>query len=373
VATDGRIYARRVTVDGPVVDPGAFADLLASGAPGAGPVSGDPALVVVDLDGRVAGDGGRAGDGPSRPGWRRPPRPFVAVGVSTTGAIGGIESAGASLDDLDVVLLEGASNPPDPWVGVHDATAALETLRTSVARSPLAAVTLAHVLRAGVDLPFVDALVVESLGYSTLQRGPEFARWLAARPAPTAPGSPAVEDLTADRVGDELHVVLDRPRVRNALSASLRDALWAALEVAVQDPSVATVRLSGRGPDFCSGGDLDEFGTTPDPATAHLVRTSRSPAAAVATMSERVVAQVHGSCVGAGIEIAAAAGRVVARPDARFWLPELAIGLIPGAGGTASLPRRVGRHRTAWMALTGSPVDVGTALEWGLVDEVAAG
>ncbi len=170
--------------------------------------------------------------------------------------------------------------------------------------------------------------------------------------------------------GDDLHLILDRPHVRNALNAALRDALCEALAVAIVDASVASVHLSGRGPHFCSGGDLDEFGTAPDPVRAHLVRTSRSVAAAMAPVAARTVAHLHGACVGAGIEIAAAAGRVTATPDTRIRLPELAMGLIPGAGGTASLPRRIGRHRTAWLALTGSDLDAETAHQWGLVDEI---
>jgi enoyl-CoA hydratase/carnithine racemase len=79
---------------------------------------------------------------------------------------------------------------------------------------------------------------------------------------------------------------------------------------------------------------------------------------------------VHGACVGAGVELPAFAARVVAREDARFWLPELSMGLVPGAGGTVSLPRRIGRQRTAWLALSGAQLDASTALRWGLVDEI---
>jgi enoyl-CoA hydratase/carnithine racemase len=63
---------------------------------------------------------------------------------------------------------------------------------------------------------------------------------------------------------------------------------------------------------------------------------------------------------------------VVARPDARFRLPELSMGLVPGAGGTVSLPRRIGRQRTAWMALAGVEVGAEVALGWGLVDAIEA-
>jgi enoyl-CoA hydratase/carnithine racemase len=90
----------------------------------------------------------------------------------------------------------------------------------------------------------------------------------------------------------------------------------------------------------------------------------------VATLASKVEVRVHGSCVGAGMELPAFAGRVVAHPAARFALPELSLGLVPGAGGTVSLPRRIGRHRTALLGLTGAVIDAPTALAWGLVDEL---
>jgi enoyl-CoA hydratase/carnithine racemase len=74
--------------------------------------------------------------------------------------------------------------------------------------------------------------------------------------------------------------------------------------------------------------------------------------------------------MGAGAELPAFAGRVVAHPATRFALPELSLGLVPGAGGTVSLPRRIGRHRTALLGLTGTPINATTAFEWGLVDAI---
>ena len=82
--------------------------------------------------------------------------------------------------------------------------------------------------------------------------------------------------------------------------------------------------------------------------------------------------EVHGACVGAGCELPAFCRHVRARADAFFQLPEIAMGLVPGAGGTASLPNRIGRQRTAWLALSGSRIDAATALRWGLVDEIAS-
>jgi enoyl-CoA hydratase/carnithine racemase len=80
--------------------------------------------------------------------------------------------------------------------------------------------------------------------------------------------------------------------------------------------------------------------------------------------------EVHGACVGAGIELPAFARRVVARSDAFFQLPEVAMGLVPGAGGTVSIPRRVGRQRAAYLCLSAVRLDAETALAWGLVDEI---
>jgi enoyl-CoA hydratase/carnithine racemase len=165
-------------------------------------------------------------------------------------------------------------------------------------------------------------------------------------------------------------ISLTRPHVHNAFNMAMRDELVEALTVALADPTIRKVVLRGEGPSFCSGGDLDEFGSLPDPATAHAVRTTRSPARLLSECAERAQVTVHGACVGAGVELPAFASRVAAREDARFWLPELAMGLVPGAGGTVSLPRRIGRQRTAWLALSGDPIDAETARSWGLVDQI---
>ena len=136
----------------------------------------------------------------------------------------------------------------------------------------------------------------------------------------------------------------------------------------VADSSIAEVVLRGSGDDFCAGGDLAEFGSSADPATAHGVRSTRNVAALLDACSARVRVEVQGACVGAGIELPAFASKVSARRDAFFQLPEVSMGLVPGAGGTVSIPRRIGRQRTALMALTGMRVDAATARDWGLVD-----
>ncbi|MEJ7585102.1 MAG: enoyl-CoA hydratase/isomerase family protein [Acidimicrobiales bacterium] len=102
---------------------------------------------------------------------------------------------------------------------------------------------------------------------------------------------------------------------------------------------------------------------------AHLVRLLRSPARLLAAIGSRTTANLHGACMGSGIELAAFAGHVAVAPDVLIALPEVGLGLIPGAGGTVSLPARIGRHRTAWLALTGRSIDAPTALAWHLADQ----
>jgi enoyl-CoA hydratase len=318
-----------------------FATALA--APEAADALSDPggSVVLVALDDRSSPDAAPAP-------LALATLPAVVVGTSATDM-----PRGADL--VDVVV------PPDG--DELDATV------DAVAANPLAAVALALVLRGSELRSVAEGLQLESAVYGTLQGGPEFAAWRASSPVhpPRPEAGPAV---AVNRDGDRLELVLNRPAVRNALDSRMRDELVAGLAIAAGDPSVAEVRLRGAGPAFCAGGDLDEFGSRPDVATAHLVRMTRSPARAMAAVADRLVAHLHGACFGSGIELPASAARVVARPDMVVRLPEVSLGLIPGAGGTVSLPRRIGRHRTAWLALTGRTIDAATALEWGLVDEI---
>jgi hypothetical protein len=248
----------------------------------------------------------------------------------------------------------------------------LERIGDTVYAQPLASQAFAQLLRLSAGRSVHTGLVAESLVYATLQAGPEFAAWLSARGAPKTRPAPSGPAVRVERTGDVFELWLNRPEKRNAFSAEMRDALCEALCVAVVDPSITRVRLCGEGAAFCSGGDLDEFGTLPDPATAHAIRSTRHPARWLHDLGARVECVLHGACVGAGIELPAFAPRVVARPDTRIRLPELAMGLVPGAGGTVSLPRRIGRQRTAWLGLSGVELDAATALDWGLVDAIEA-
>ena len=276
----------------------------------------------------------------------------------------------ALLDALAfTVVPASADEVPRTCVAHPDPDELRAGLEVGVTAAPRAAVTLVRLLRLTSVLSVADGLVAESLAYSTLLAGPEFAAWRSARPTRHVPEPPEPPVLVV-RDGATLHLTLNRPDRRNAFGRLVRDGLVEGLQLALADPSLLRVELRGSGPAFCSGGDLDEFGTAPDVATAHVIRVERSAGALVGACADRVVAKVHGACVGAGVEIPAFAGRVEAQPDAFFQLPELSMGLVPGAGGTVSLTRRIGRWRTASLALTGARLEARTALAWGLVDSV---
>ena len=258
-------------------------------------------------------------------------------------------------------------------VTVPSVPEALAELADRCLRWPQAAAVCCDVLRAFDPAGSTYAgVITESLGYSTLQSGAEFARWLAERGPATVPVIP--DPVVAQRDGDTLTIRFNRAQRHNAFSTDARAALLEALEVARLDPSVSEVVLAGNGPSFCSGGDLAEFGTFADPAGAHVARTRHSPALTLAEITARLGpacrADVHGQVQGSGLEMAAFCGRVRCHPDAVLGLPELTLGLIPGAGGTVSITRRIGRWRTAYLVLSGRSIDAATALQWGLVDEI---
>jgi hypothetical protein len=255
----------------------------------------------------------------------------------------------------------------DVWI---DANMPLEPVLEGIANNPIASLAMVQLTRHSEPLSIHEGLIAESLVYSTLQSGPEFTTWLREREA-RAGGEPCDEPAVRMlRDGARLHLTFDRPERRNAFSAEMRDALSEALRVVDSDDSIGEVVLRGAGPAFCSGGDLSEFGTLPDPATAHVIRSTRNPGRWLARVANRMRAEVHGACVGAGIELPAFTSHVRAKRDAWFWLPEIGMGLVPGAGGTVSLPRRIGRQHTNWMALSRERVDAERALRLGLVDEV---
>ncbi|MGH3561322.1 MAG: enoyl-CoA hydratase/isomerase family protein [Mycobacterium sp.] len=295
----------------------------------------------------------------------------ITIAVGSAGDIAAVD-ANEQLQQATFTLTADSCNDRRA-VAVPSLDAAVSELVERLERWPLASAVCDDVLRS-VDPagPARAGVVTESLAYSMLQSGPEFARWLAERGPAELPDIP--DPVLVERDGNTLRITFNRPQRHNAFSTDMRAALLEALDVARLDPSIDEVVLSGNGPSFCSGGDLAEFGTFADPASAHLARTRHSPALLLDELTARLGAvcrsEVHGQVLGSGLEMAAFCGRVVCRPDAVLGLPELNLGLIPGAGGTVSVTRRIGRWRTAYLVLSGRTINVDTALAWGLVDTV---
>ena len=210
-------------------------------------------------------------------------------------------------------------------------------------------------------------LVLESLAYAVLQGSTDHARWLAGHVE--TPGNPLAGRLLMEREGATLQLTLDRVP-GNTIDRALRDQLHQAFALAALDETITRIVLQAGRRSFCLGADLTEFGTTRDPATAHAIRRQTLPAPQIARCADRLEVRVQGGCVGAGLEMAAWARQLVATPGAWFQLPELAMGILPGAGGCVALTRRIGRQRTALMVLSGKRISARTALGWGLIDTI---
>ena len=272
--------------------------------------------------------------------------------------------------------------PPCPVIGLGDPShplgkhldavieppVTLAALAAQVLAHPVAASVVVELLRALPGMNLEQAFFAESLAYGVLQGGAAHQRWLEHRPVigqPTARG-----DLAISREDGVLTLTLNRAEAGNAIDRPLRDALYQAFAMAALDPTLATLRLGARGRAFCLGADLAEFGTTSDPAVAHGIRRQSLPARMIARVADRLEVHVGGACVGAGLETAAFARRLTATRHAWFALPELAMGLLPGAGGCVSVPRRIGRQRAGLMVLSGRRISARVALGWGLIDEL---
>lgn len=269
--------------------------------------------------------------------------------------------------------------PSCPVIGIgssdHPLTSQMDTLveaafdlsslaRVAVAH-PRAAAALVQVLRLTSEMSVGDALCIESMAYAMLQGSAEHQNWLSRREpkALSAPGNVLVE-----RFSDRLDITLDRAWAGNAIDRPMRDALAEAFTFAALDKDVAHITLRARGKAFSLGADLEEFGTTTDPATAHHIRALTLPAHVVMGCADRLHVQIDGACIGGGLELAAFASRITATSRSWFQLPELAMGIIPGAGGCVSVPRRIGPQRTALLVLSGRRISARVALEWGLID-----
>ena len=171
-----------------------------------------------------------------------------------------------------------------------------------------------------------------------------------------------VTDLTLD--GDVAVITLNSPPV-NALSFNVRDGLYEGFKAAIADPAAAAIVLICAGRTFIAGADISEFGGAAKGASLFEVQEMME------SSTKPVVAAIHGTALGGGLEVALCAHYRIAVPSAKCGLPEVNLGLLPGAGGTQRLPRIAGPQRALDMMLSGAHVPAAECLAMGLVDELA--
>lgn len=173
--------------------------------------------------------------------------------------------------------------------------------------------------------------------------------------------------LVRFRVLDGIAVVtLDAPPV-NALSAAMRAGLWEVFQRVDSNEDIKGAVLMAAGPMFSGGADIREFGgTAKQPSLPQLCDR-------IEATTKPVVAATHGQALGGGAEVLLAAHYRLAMPDARIGLPEIALGLVPGAGGTQRLPRLIGAERALQMMISTNSIDAGSAHRAGLIDGIVQG
>ena len=171
--------------------------------------------------------------------------------------------------------------------------------------------------------------------------------------------------------GAVAHIVLNRPRVMNAYNVQMRDELFFTLEAVRDDPDVRVAVISGAGERaFCAGADLTEFGTAPSQIIARQVRWERDIWGLFLALRKPLVAAMRGYVIGSGVEIACLCDIRIAADDAQFALPEVALGMIPAAGGTQTLRRVVGASRALEMVLSNRRIGAEEARRIGLAHTV---
>ena len=171
--------------------------------------------------------------------------------------------------------------------------------------------------------------------------------------------------------GAVAHIVLNRPRVMNAYNVQMRDELFFTLEAVRDDPDVRVAVISGAGERaFCAGADLTEFGTAPSQVIARQVRWERDIWGLFLSLRKPLIAAMRGYVIGSGVEIACLCDIRIAADDAQFALPEVALGMIPAAGGTQTLRRVVGMSRALEMVLSNRRVGAEEARRIGLAHTV---
>jgi enoyl-CoA hydratase/carnithine racemase len=179
------------------------------------------------------------------------------------------------------------------------------------------------------------------------------------------------ETVLYEKKGHIASVTLNRPRALNAYSVQMRDDLYEVLRAIKDDDEVRVAIVKGAGEKaFCAGADLTEFLTAPSAIEARQIRFRRDLWKLFLSIPQPLIAAVHGYVLGSGMEIAACCDIRIASEDAVFGLPEVGLGIIPGAGGTQTIPRLIGVSRSLEMLLTNRWIPADEAYRSGLVNRI---
>ncbi|TFV46717.1 3-hydroxyacyl-CoA dehydrogenase NAD-binding domain-containing protein [Bradyrhizobium niftali] len=166
---------------------------------------------------------------------------------------------------------------------------------------------------------------------------------------------------------DEVGIVTVNSPPVNALSAAVRGGILECIKAAIADPAIKGIVLTCAGRTFIAGADITEFGKPPKPPALNDVLSE------IENSPKPVVAAIHGTALGGGLEVALACHFRVAVKEAKLGLPEVKLGLLPGAGGTQRLPRAVGPELAVKMIVGGDPIGAAEALKNGLIEEIIEG
>jgi len=181
------------------------------------------------------------------------------------------------------------------------------------------------------------------------------------------------ETIMYHSINGVAHITLNRPDQINAFNIEMRDALFQTLELFRDDRESKVAIISGAGErGFCAGADLTEFGTAPSQVIARAVRWERDLWGLFLAIQKPLIAKLHGYVIGSGIEIAALCDIRIAADNSIFRMPEVALGMIPAAGGTQTLRNLVGLDRAMEMIMTNRVVKAKEAIKVCLVDRVVS-
>lgn len=181
----------------------------------------------------------------------------------------------------------------------------------------------------------------------------------------------AFETILFEKRGHIAHVTLNRPHVLNAYNIKMRDEMYEVLGAVALDDDIYVMVIKGAGEKaFCAGADLSEFLSAPPPVFARKARFERDIWGRFLSLPQPVIVALHGYVLGSGVEIALYCDLRIASRDAVFGMPEVALGIIPAAGGTQTLPRAMGSSRTLEMLYSGRRLTAEEALEAKLINRV---